>query len=65
MNEQRRHRLICEMLKSKMKEMSDFLNQYMSQDERNRIGEDIMRIMPSEADLAKVEMEILAGEKQD
>ncbi len=44
------------MLERKQKEMCEFLNEYMTQKERNRIGEDIVRIMPNKGDVAMIKM---------
>jgi hypothetical protein len=52
---------IVKMLEDKEQEMVEFLNKYMSQEERNRIGEDIVRIMPNIADLAHIEVKRISG----
>ena len=44
------------MLERKQKEMCEFLNEYMTQKERNRIGEYIVRIMPNKGDVAMIKM---------
>jgi hypothetical protein len=38
--------MICKMLKDKEDEMLEFINRYMSKKDINRIGDDIIRIMP-------------------
>jgi hypothetical protein len=38
--------MICKMLKDKEDEMLEFINRYMSKRDINRIGDDIIRIMP-------------------
>lgn len=50
---------ICQMLKDKEDEMIDFINRYMSKKDINRIGEDIVRIMPCRGDIAKIKLDIL------
>ena len=50
---------ICQMLKDKKDEMVEFLNRYMSKEDINRIGEDIIRIMPCRGDIAKIKLDIL------
>ena len=50
---------ICQMLKDKENEMVEFLNRYMSKKDINRIGEDIIRIMPCSGDIAKIKLDIL------
>lgn len=62
MNDEKYNKLILEMLDKKTLEMCEFLNKYMTQDERNRIGEDIVRIMPNKGDIAMIKMEILTSE---
>lgn len=47
---------IIEMLEAKQKEMIDFLNQHLSDADRQRIGEDIIRIMPNAGDIAKIQI---------
>ena len=41
MNDENYNKLIVDMLEKKELEMCEFLNIYMSDEERNRIGEDI------------------------
>ena len=48
---------ICQMLKDKEDEMIEFINRYMSKKDINRIGEDIIRIMPCRGDVAKIKLE--------
>jgi hypothetical protein len=62
MNDEKYNKLILEMLDKKTLEMCEFLNKYMTQDERNRIGEDIVRIMPNKGDIAMIKMDILTSE---
>lgn len=50
---------ICQMLKDKENEMIEFINRYMSKKDINRIGEDIIRIMPCRGDIAKIKLDIL------
>ena len=50
---------ICQMLKDKEYEMIEFINIYMSKKDINRIGEDIIRIMPCRGDIAKIKLDIL------
>lgn len=50
---------ILNMLKRKETEMVKFLNRYMSDHDRQRIGEDIIRIMPNGGDLANIQMKLL------
>jgi hypothetical protein len=50
---------ICQMLKNKEDEMLEFINRYMSKTDINRIGEDIIRIMPCRGDIAKIKLDIL------
>ena len=50
---------ICQMLKDKKDEMVEFINRYMSKKDINRIGEDIIRIMPCRGDIAKIKLDIL------
>lgn len=61
MDDEKYNKLICDMLEKKELEMCVFLNRYMSQEERNRIGEDIVRIMPNKGDIAMIKMEILTN----
>jgi len=61
MNDEKYNKLIVDMLEKKELEMCEFLNRYMSQDERNRIGEDIVRIMPNCADIAKIKIELISN----
>ena len=51
--------LICKMLKDKEDEMVEFINRYMSKKDLNRIGEDIIRIMPCRGDIAKIKLDLL------
>ena len=53
---------VIKMLNNKLEEMTEFLNTYLSQEERNRFGEDIIRIMPNEGDIAKLEYQELFKE---
>jgi hypothetical protein len=50
---------IIKMLEEKQKEMIDFIAIYMSLEERNRIGHDIIDIMPSRADIATIKLDNL------
>ena len=50
---------ICQMLKDKEDEMLEFINRYMSKKDINRIGEDIIRIMPCRGDIAKIKLDII------
>lgn len=50
---------ILEMLEVKELEMCKFLNTYMSDSERYRIGEDIIRNMPNAADIAHIKIELI------
>lgn len=50
---------ICQMLKDKEEEMIEFINRYMSKKDINRIGEDIIRIMPCRGDIAIIKLNIL------
>ena len=52
--------LICQMLKDKEDEMIEFINRYMSKKDINRIGEDIIRIMPCRGDIAKIKLDLMA-----
>ena len=52
---------ICQMLKDKEKEMTDFINQYLSKKDINRIGEDIIRIMPQRGDIAKIKLDMISS----
>lgn len=54
--------LICQMLKDKEYEMIKFINRYMSKKDINRIGEDIIRIMPCRGDIAKIKLDLLMSE---
>jgi NADH:ubiquinone oxidoreductase subunit B-like Fe-S oxidoreductase len=47
------------MLKDKEEEMIEFINRYMSKKDINRIGEDIIRIMPCRGDIAIIKLNIL------
>jgi hypothetical protein len=51
--------LICQMLKDKECEMLEFINRYMSKKDINRIGEDIIRIMPCRGDVAKIKLDMI------
>ncbi len=51
--------LICQMLKDKEYEMLEFINRYMSKKDINRIGEDIIRIMPCRGDIAKIKLDMI------
>ena len=62
MNDEKYNKLILELLDKKELEMCEFLNKYMTQDERNRMGEDIVRIMPNKGDIAMIKMKILTSE---
>ena len=53
---------ICQMLKDKEDEMIEFINQYMSKKDMNRIGEDIIRIMPCRGDIAKIKLDLLTDQ---
>ena len=57
--------LLEKMLKDKEQEMCDFLNRYLSDSERVRIGEDIVRIMPNKGDIAKIKLDILIDENEN
>lgn len=48
------------MVKDKEIEMIKFLNMYLSPNDLIRIGEDIVRIMPTKGDIAKIKMELLS-----
>lgn len=48
---------ICKMLKDKEDEMIEFLKKYLSQKEMDRIGDDIIRIMPCRGDVAKIKLD--------
>jgi hypothetical protein len=61
MDDENYNKLIVDMLEKKELEMCEFLNKYMSQDERNRIGEDIVRIMPNCADIAKIKIKLISN----
>ena len=50
---------ICQMLKDKEDEMLEFINRYMYKKDINRIGEDIIRIMPCRGDIAKIKLDII------
>ena len=50
---------ICQMLKDKEDEMIEFINRYMSKKDINRIGEDIIRIMPCRGDIARIKLDII------
>ena len=54
--------LICQMLKDKEDEMIEFINKYMSKKDINRIGEDIIRIMPCRGDIAKIKLDLIMAE---
>ena len=54
--------LICQMLKDKEDEMTEFINRYMSKKDINRIGEDIIRIMPCRGDIAKIKLDLIMAE---
>ena len=54
--------LICQMLKDKEDEMIEFINRYMSKKDINRIGEDIIRIMPCRGDIAKIKLDLIMAE---
>jgi hypothetical protein len=51
--------LICQMLKDKEYEMLEFINRYMSKKDINRIGEDVIRIMPCRGDIAKIKLDMI------
>jgi hypothetical protein len=51
--------LICQMLKDKEDEMLEFINRYMSKKDINRIGEDVIRIMPCRGDIAKIKLDMI------
>lgn len=51
--------MLCKMLKDKEDEMIEFINRYMSKKDINRIGEDIVRIMPCRGDIAKIKLDML------
>ena len=61
MNDENYNKLIVDMLEKKELEMCEFLNIYMSDEERNRIGEDIIRIMPNFADISKIKIELISN----
>jgi hypothetical protein len=50
---------ICKMLKEKEEEMIEFINNYMSKKDINRIGDDIVRIMPCRGDIAKIKLDLI------
>jgi hypothetical protein len=51
--------LICQMLKDKEEEMIKFITNYMSKEDINRIGDDIIRIMPSRSDIVKIKLDLI------
>ena len=51
--------MICKMLKDKEDEMLEFINRYMSKKDINRIGDDIIRIMPCRGDIVKIKLDII------
>jgi hypothetical protein len=61
MEDEKYNKLIVDMLEKKELEMCEFLNKYMSQDERDRIGEDIVRLMPNCADIAKIKIKLISN----
>ena len=52
--------LINEMLDKKELEMCNFLNAHLSDLDRRRIGEDIIRIMPNRGDIAQIQITLLS-----
>lgn len=50
---------ILVLLEKKQEEMCDFLNKYMTLEERNRIGDDIVRIMPNKGDVSMIKMKLM------
>jgi hypothetical protein len=51
------------MLEEKQKEMIDFIDLYVFR-ERNRIGHDIIDIMPSRADIATIKLDLIISDNK-
>jgi len=54
---------VTDLLIEKEEKLVEFLKRYMTPKERNRIGEDIIRILASPGDLAKIKIDIMIKEK--
>jgi len=50
---------VVDMLNKKKEELVEFLNSTLTDDERSRFGEDIIRLFPNEGDVSKIKLDRL------